>query len=356
MATIVEKKIDPDNSPGTDYTGIGNYEGAQQGDISPGGRDEIAVASCVCTGGTEDTTYFDCSGWITASGNYIKWWTDPAGDYRHNGTYQTGNKYRYVWGGTGYREGGVRINENYVRIEGIQFKHSNTQYGNMILLNDTAGACERRVTECILLDTASLGAGILSENQPNNSGKIEIIVNNVIYDFDGTGDEGILINGYNVSAQGKAIIYNNTVRGCSQGIECRNGIGGGLNVYVYNNICDSNGTGFVASASYDNHGGNVSSDATSPDGAGYINRIFTFVDAAGDDFHLQESDTGARGLGVDLSSDPIYPVTVDIDNETRIAPFDSGADQYVAPFNGSGTALASGSEGIAIGTAFSPNF
>lgn len=52
-----------------------------------------------------------------------------------------------------------------------------------------------------------------------------------------------------------------------------------------------------------------------------------FVNAAGDDFHLDETDTAARGNGTDLSADVTYAFDDDIDGEVRSA-WDIGFDEY----------------------------
>jgi len=54
-------------------------------------------------------------------------------------------------------------------------------------------------------------------------------------------------------------------------------------------------------------------------------RVPTFVNEAGDDFHLDSTDTAARGSGKNLSG--IF--TTDIDGDTRSA-WDIGADEYVS--------------------------
>lgn len=55
---------------------------------------------------------------------------------------------------------------------------------------------------------------------------------------------------------------------------------------------------------------------------------FTFVNAAGEDYHLAENDAGARGFGI---SDPgSGAFSDDIDGQTRTGAWDIGFDQYVA--------------------------
>ena len=65
-------------------------------------------------------------------------------------------------------------------------------------------------------------------------------------------------------------------------------------------------------------------------GAGnQTNQVFTFVNEPSFDFHLSVSDSGAIDYGTNLSADLQLPFSADIDNITRIDPWDIGADEYV---------------------------
>lgn len=59
-----------------------------------------------------------------------------------------------------------------------------------------------------------------------------------------------------------------------------------------------------------------------------------FENEAGDDFHLDSSDTIAIDKGTDLSSDTYLPMWDDIDGDERGATWDVGADEYIAPISG----------------------
>lgn len=56
-------------------------------------------------------------------------------------------------------------------------------------------------------------------------------------------------------------------------------------------------------------------------------QTFTFVNAAGDDFHLAKNDAGARGYG--LSDPDSGGFSDDVDGEIRTGAWDIGFDQYV---------------------------
>lgn len=77
---------------------------------------------------------------------------------------------------------------------------------------------------------------------------------------------------------------------------------------------------------------NVTSDATSPDGASFQNRTASFVDAAGLDFHLQRNDTAATNICVSLATDATYAFVRDYEYSTRTTRWDCGADEQAERF------------------------
>lgn len=56
----------------------------------------------------------------------------------------------------------------------------------------------------------------------------------------------------------------------------------------------------------------------------------TYVNAAGDDFHLASDDTVCKDQGTDLSADATYAFDDDIDKVVRTGAWDIGFDEYVA--------------------------
>jgi hypothetical protein len=157
-----------------------------------------------------------------------------------------------------------------------------------------------------------------------------VAVNNIIYDA---------VYGINSAVSGvgttkdNMLIYNNTCVGCSVGIDVRELAGGSItNAKMRNNLCSGNVNDYNlntwTSGASEN---NASSDDTADDVGGSnnrINQVVSFVDAAADDYHLADDDTGAIGYGLDLSADPTYPFNDDIDGDTRYDPWDIGADQH----------------------------
>ncbi|MBA4389213.1 MAG: hypothetical protein C0404_14665, partial [Verrucomicrobia bacterium] len=71
------------------------------------------------------------------------------------------------------------------------------------------------------------------------------------------------------------------------------------------------------------------SDGSAMQGTGnYANRTFTFVNAAGLDYHLASTDTGARELGLNLLAQG-GDFADDVDGDARIGAWDIGADEVL---------------------------
>jgi len=174
------------------------------------------------------------------------------------------------------------------------------------------------------------GFGIGSDDRDNHGA---VMINNVaiggtrgfsIRPILGSGLAGFLANNTAVG-QSLSGIYNNRSIASSNG----------STVYVYNNIMDPNGAGGegysdvaspqAALVSF----GNFTADATSPDGAANQNKTFSFVNLAGEDYHLQVGDTsGAFGGGQDLTTDPVYAFSDDVDGQSRAGNcWDAGYDE-----------------------------
>lgn len=73
---------------------------------------------------------------------------------------------------------------------------------------------------------------------------------------------------------------------------------------------------------------NASSDRTAAGTGARRNQTFTFVDASNGDFHLANSDTGAKGFGANLSSDSSFAFDDDIDFQT-VTNWSIGFDSHI---------------------------
>src|SRR3990167_873473 len=138
MATIVTSTIKPS---GGDYTSLSAWEAAKQSDIVT--ADQIQQAECYSM---SDTTAVVIDGWTTDATRYIKVYT-PISE-RHDGKWNTG-KYR-LDETTG---SGIKNNENYVRIDGIQIKvtrSAGSATGIELDDVDTGSGGDIRISNCIL--------------------------------------------------------------------------------------------------------------------------------------------------------------------------------------------------------------
>jgi len=317
MATESVKIVDPDNGAGTDYTSLSAWEAGEQKDLVT--ADEIAVAKCRCTGGSADTSYVDIDGWTTDETHYIKIWTDPSENYRHDGKWNT-SKYR-LDGTTAWNL--FTIDEAYVKAEGIQVGLSSSNNRRGINIGPNASG-KIDVSYCIVKASVTLNSYGYGIRVGAPSGSIVRIWNNLVYDIVNSDGDGTGIS----SGSYEAYVYNNTVIDCGEyGIFC-----GGSNSVVKNCLCKGNGTDFAAWGDdwSTNSDYNASSDGTAPGANSRTNQTFTFVDEANDNFHLASNDAGAKDYGTDLSSDPNLAFSDDIDGETRSGTWDIGADEYVA--------------------------
>ena len=170
-----------------------------------------------------------------------------------------------------------------------------------------------------------------------------------------TTQSGCITNVNNTNANQKIYVANNTMQDCkAKAINVSDPASSSW--YIYNNtIVDADGACIEMNAGgtndimkarnnimqgctgndWDLFGGtfttlvterNITEDATSPDVA-FRSLVVTFLDEAGNDFHLSASDTAAKGQASTLSSDGDFPVTLDIDGQTRVAPWDIGSDE-----------------------------
>jgi hypothetical protein len=316
MPTEVIKVVDPDNGSGTDYTSLSAWEAGQQQDLVT--NDRIATAKCRCTSGSADTAALTIDGWTTNSTHYIKIWTDPSEGYRHNGKWNT-QKYRLTV--TGAKA--ISNNIGYVRVFGLQISIDGGQ--EAFSAPFPIGVTGEIYVGYNIIKATAAGSDTKGIKIFRVSGSV-YIYNNIIYDIKQTAATSAGIEIYGVTS---APVYNNTVVDCYYGlwselgtvILAKNNIvkgSGDVNAYV--------GT-FVSGTDYN------ATDGTDDIGTGTHNRTsqtFTFVDEVNDDFHLASTDSGARDHGVDLSSDPTFAFSDDIDGQTRSGTWDIGADEYVA--------------------------
>ena len=286
------------------------------------------IMNVACYGDGPDTKNVFLSGWITAPSNYIRIYTptDPSevgASQRHNGTWNL-NAYRLEIDGITALE----VQDNYVRIDGLQvWMRTDTNGALGIAFRSSIGASDYEVSNSIVrgngsgiedirigLEIFSAGSGVLKAH------------NNLFYDWDGSGLTFVV--GISPDDPDFTVyLYNNTVVDGQDGINVFQGTVIAKNNLVYNNVDNYVGT-FDIGASTNNLSG-PGPDLDIPPNSARDGVGVTFVNAAADDFHLDPSDTGAQSFGTKLSADPDLAFADDIDAESRVTPWDIGADEII---------------------------
>ena len=310
MATEVVKIVD--TGGGGDYSSLAAWEAdfgsctqsnypSMSGDGDLVGADLIAVADCRCSTGAADTTAVTIDGWTTDNTRYIKIWTDPNENYRHDGKWNTSAYRIVVTSGDA-----LAIREEYTKIFGLQIDCTSKPSGSSGIH--------------IYSNYTYIGYSIIRNAErgikPFLSSRIVYMWNSIIINcwraIDNDDDTSSSQYAYNITAVGSD--NHGILRCLAKNCLCKG----------YSSAC------FYGLASGSDY--NASDDDTGDDWGSYgrANQTFTFVDEVNDNYHLDSSDTGAKDYGTDLSSDPYLSFTDDIDGETRSGTWDIGADEYVA--------------------------
>lgn len=224
--------------------------------ISGAGDSAIVKIKCICTNGTADTTTLILSAWTLSATNYLEFYTDLA--YRHNGTYQTGNKYRLEVAMSATINSAFFSNSiNYVKVTGLQVKITNSyDYVFGIYTNGWLhDGCE--ISQCVINQGTVIannftGDGIYEE-YGTNTNKIH---DNIILDFNNLNNtQG---NGIEVLSAGAAgaITWNNTMVACHRGFQ-----GLSTDYILYNNLVSVATGGALGDAKANSASRNNVSDA-----------------------------------------------------------------------------------------------
>jgi hypothetical protein len=253
-----------------------------------------------------DTSAVSVSGYTTGVSNFINIYT--TGSARHNGTALSGYKLQAnVSGGAALTQSVI----GNVTIDGLII--TNTSIGNSSsVLNETTRYSSNIYKNNIIVGVNTRNSRGISPSQSSTS----IVFNNIIYNFRNTTYSNGTGMGFPVLSYRVYNAYNNTVYNTWLGVYATT---------ATNNISMGGTTDFNATTqSY-----NMSSDATASGTGSLTSKTASdqFVSTT-NDFHLKVG-ADAIDAGTDLGS----PYNVDIDGNTRTAPWDIGADEYVAAGN-----------------------
>jgi hypothetical protein len=177
--------------------------------------------ACYANGTTADTAAVDVNGWTTGANNFIRIFTpmdetEVGTNQRHEGVWDD-NKYRL----TVTNDRGIDVNEENVRVDGLQLKSLGTNGGEQILIyypGSTSNPIDMRVSNNIFAgyasNTESWHIGVARVNLGGTGSEVRVW-NNILYDFlGGSTCQGIRCRDSNATCY----VYNNTVHNSSVGL------------------------------------------------------------------------------------------------------------------------------------------
>ena len=315
MATEITKIVDPGGTG--DYTSLAAaIAGERTARANLVSRDEQLTFQCICTNGQADmggsAVIYD---FITDGSHFIKVIVPDL--YKHNGTYQTGNKYRLEPpSGRAFA-----ADQNFIWIENLQANSigSTSCYD----LHSYDG----NNPDGWLIARNCIGKGTSQGTGFNIGGPYQAILGNrylincLVYDK----SEGFRLADWDQDIF--IYLYNCNVHNCYYGFNGFNYTGG-------KNVCknciyqreDSGGAGYRYIDTTESSN-NISSTTDAP-GANALNSVVpAFLDIDNDDYRLSPADTIAKGSGINLSNDSIYPFNFDVQNNFRGSVWDRGFSQ-----------------------------
>lgn len=303
MATLRTVTVKPS---GGDYSSAFAAEAGEQANLVSLDRqlDIECYSMNDLSGGGADGLTFD--GWTTDATRYIRLYAPSA--ERHDGKWHTG---KYILRNTGDYRACLRINEEFVRVVGIQI-HQNQSANHVQAVWVSPGAASGvLIDSCIVkgaTGSGSAGAGVY------HGGYTLTVRNTVIY---GNATTGI----YSEYAVGAPVL---TVENCTVIGGSGYGIQTDSSQTVRNTYCHGTTDAYSGAQTRTTC---AHSSATSFTGStasvAHSTANFTNVTATTEDYHLV-SGSALINAGTDLSG----TFTTDIDGATRTGTWDIGADEF----------------------------
>jgi hypothetical protein len=337
MATTVTRYIDPDAQAGGNgttsdltggncaYTSANAWEAARQRDISLStGDDTIERAICQSTHANHsvDASAWTIDGWTTATGNYIT--VEAAAASRAGAVWDTA-KYR----GSPGHSSIASILEDHVRLSGLQLEVT-ASYDTSSVMVQFGGAGSKRVyvDGCYFRMNGSYHLWMGLEFAYGVSGTSIAYVRNCIFANMKGSDRAWAISFGSTQWNG-SYIHDCTFDDCYQGISFSVSVSTTIKGNLFRNCTtDMDGATAVAGSGY-NATTNSSLSYSVSGGATGDRTSQTFTFSTG--YRLDATDAGAKGYGADLDQDANWPVTVDIEGNTRHATTPCiGAYEYVS--------------------------
>jgi hypothetical protein len=290
------------------------------------GANAIVNLSCYYDTGPDTTSVYISGSLITSTSTYINIYTpnntstQANFSQRHTGKWAS-NAYQLIETNGPY---GLEIETNYVRVVGLQVETNVTatdtqNYPEGIVINDAQGGYIVLDSNIIAAQSASSTVSTEGITVANSTPTTGVFLNNIVYETSNTASS-LGITGLN-----SGYIYNNTVYNMWRSYEASS------TVPYKNDIAQSDTQGYVGTGSASSTN-NISDHTDAPGSNPEDLATVLFASTSTQDFHLSVLDTKARGNGANLTNDPNYPFTYDIDGQTRPSSgaWDIGAAQWEA--------------------------
>jgi hypothetical protein len=311
MTTTNIKTVKPS---GGDYTSLSNWEAGRQGDLVS--LDTIEIADCYSM---SDTAAVIFDGWTTGASNYIQAQGATSDKTPTNtGIYST-SRYR-LENTTGTS---ISMLEDYVRLDGLQIYPQDISNGTDGIYGNTFVGYYL-ISNCIIrgIVVDHIRAGI-SLDVPDASK----IWNCLIYDWKmatpgfSQYEVGIV---FAPSFTCTGYIYNCTIVNCGRGIQTNSPDERviAINNILYLNEVPADGI-FKTGTDYNATDAASISYTVTGNTHDRVLQILSFVSSS--DFHLQYTDTGARGHGLSDPGSGLF--STDLNGYTRPVAWDIGAEQ-----------------------------
>jgi hypothetical protein len=295
---------------GRDYTSIATWESDHTIDLAIAGKGE--VLDCYDDAGSFDQSGINVAGATNSSATIFRLIRAPSGQ-RHDGTPNNGFMIA-----TSTAANVITLTEAYSQLHDLIVISTLNSASSYIAIKPSGTGT--KAIGCIvkIINTGS-GSGIGFRPDGNSSA---IVINCLAYECKTYGFELLAASTFTISA------FNCNAINSAIGFYMHQGATAGT-IVLTNCLGDNNATADFSSDGLVTETVTycLSKDATADDwgGAGnLISKTLTFVNAAGDDWHLAAADTDAINAGTDLSG----MFDDDIDFQTRGASWDIGFDEF----------------------------
>lgn len=285
-----------------DFTSLSTWESATDNDLVTATQSEVLECYADAASYNLNLTF---SG-ATTSALYFRIVRAAAGE-AHDGTRNSG-----VFFDRSANVNLFSLNENYAQVQDIVARLTANSGGSLTTFR--ARNTGNLFVGCISAGSTNTGAGVArgfdTAASPTGAGFVDCLAEN-------SEDDGFFLSG---TLSGNFLYNCTSVDSGNEGFDLS-----GAGTLVKNCLASGNTSAGFSGTISGSSITNASDDATAPGSSPRINQTFTFVNAAGNDYHLSLSDAGALDFGTDLSGDATFDFDDDIDGDT-IAVWSIGID------------------------------